>query len=606
MRIKYFIIICFILCSSLLQAQSLLDKQVTIDVKRQRLDQVLEIISNQGQFYFSYNSAIIKKDSLVSLSISKPLMQVLQALLPDHYEFRESGNYVIIRKAPIKVTLSTVAVKPEQKFYSLSGYVLDEGTASWIRQATVYEKNQLASAQTNEGGYFKLKLRQKIRRPFITVSKEFYQDTSFTIDGGNDQQITVTLVPLSSQVITVIGPDDYFAPDQLKLRVVRSDSSIAEYTYLRPDSLKVEATGMARFLLSSRQRFQSLNLRRFFTTRPYQVSLTPGLGTHGYLSAQVINNFSLNVLGGYNGGVRGVEVGGLFNLDKKDVSFLQAAGLFNIVGGKVRGLQVAGVSNTVLDSVTGLQAAGVHNYSKGHFKGFQISGVYNHAADSVTGMQASGVGNFSNRNVRGVQLAGVINVAGKEVKGAQISGVINYARKLKGVQIGLINISDSSEGVGIGLINVVLHGYHKLAFYSDEVVNANVAFKTGSHKLYNILHAGMNFSDSNEVFSFGYGLGSQLQLSKRISLNPEITAQHLYLGSWDFANILSKARLNLNIGIGKYVTLFGGPVFNVYYSNQDVSFTGYRKSFPPKGYRDFRLGNDVKGWIGWNAGISFF
>jgi hypothetical protein len=249
---------------------------------------------------------------------------------------------------------------------------------------------------------------------------------------------------------------------------------------------------------------------------------------------------------------------------------------------------------------------GVSNFVQGKYGGMQVAGVYNHVTDSVKGFQIAGVANFANDNVRGLQIAGVANVSTQEISGVQLSGVINYAKHVKGVQIGLINIADSSDGVGIGLINIVFKGYHKLSFYADDLVNANAAFKTGNRKLYNILHAGMNFSDSNEVFTFGYGFGTEINLGKIFTINPEVTAQHLYLGSWDYANILSKFRLNLNIKLGKTFSLFGGPVFNAYYTEQDVHFKGYRSSIPPSGYKVYKISDNVKGWLGWNAGISFF
>jgi hypothetical protein len=363
---------------------------------------------------------------------------------------------------------------------------------------------------------------------------------------------------------------------------------------------------MGQFLLSPRQKIQSLNLKKFFTSRPFQVSFTPGLGTHGSLSSQVINNFSFNILGGYNGGVNGLEAGGLFNIDKKYVQYGQVAGLFNIVGGHMNGLQVAGLNNTVLDTVKGVQISGVSNIVKGKLTGFQVGGVYNHVTDSVKGVQVAGVGNFSKKQVSGAQIAGVANISNRGITGVQVSGVINYARHLKGVQVGLINVSDTSEGFSIGLINIVLKGYHKLVFSTDEVVNLNAAFKTGSHKLYNILQAGINLKDSAEVFSFGYGIGSEFSLGNTVTLNPEITAQHLYLGSWDYANILSRFHLNLNLKLGKYVSLFAGPVFNVYYSEQAVTFPGYKSPIPDGDYHQYKLGSNVKGWLGWNAGINFF
>ena len=106
-----------------------------------------------------------------------------------------------------------------------------------------------------------------------------------------------------------------------------------------------------------------------------------------------------------------------------------------------------------------------------------------------------------------MQIAGVANISNREMNGVQIAGVINYTKKLKGVQIGLINIADTSAGYSIGLINIIIKGYHKLSFSANEIENVNAAFKTGNSKLYSILKAGVNLSDSNKVYSFGYGLG---------------------------------------------------------------------------------------------------
>src|SRR4051812_5607202 len=107
--------------------QNLLSKNISLDVNRQRLDNVLEILSNKGDFYFSYNSKIVKKDSLVSLSVrNRSVRETLGLLFNNSYEFVESGNYVIIRKTPIRMTMVTNKAAVEDKLYSVSGYVFDE------------------------------------------------------------------------------------------------------------------------------------------------------------------------------------------------------------------------------------------------------------------------------------------------------------------------------------------------------------------------------------------------------------------------------------------------------------------------------------------------
>ena len=603
---KLFLLLFFVGMLNVLQAQSLLTRNISMDVNRQRLDQVLEIISNKGNFYFSYNSSIIRQDSLVTLSVSnQTVREVLNRLFPSNYEFRESGNYIIIRKAPIRITLVTNKTVATEKYYLVSGYVLDDQTAQHINQATVYEKNQLVAANTNEEGYFKLKLKQKNKAAELTVSKQFYEDTTVYIEPGVNQQLTITLMPVFIGANTIIGPEDYLAPEQLKVRV-QTDSTITEYTYVRTDSVKVERTAVGKFFLSSKQLLQSLNLNKFFTERPFQVSVVPGLSSRGKLAPQVTNNVSFNLFGGYNGGVNGIEVGGLFNINRLDVQYVQVTGIFNITGGNQIGFQGGGISNTVLGSTEGVQVGGISSFTKGKFNGFQAGGIYNHVGDSLAGVQVAGIANYVRNKASGVQIAGISNFSNRDMKGVQISGVFNYAKRLKGLQIGLINVADTSSGFSIGLINIILKGYHKLSFSTDEVVNINGAFKTGNTKLYSILKGGVNLDNDERVVTFGYGLGSEWRLGKIFSINPELTGQYLFLGNWDYTNLLGKINVNLTIHAGKYFSIFAGPVFNVYYSDGIHPAAGYKATIPPAGFHIYDIEKNVKGWFGYHAGINFF
>ncbi len=112
----------------------------------------------------------------------------------------------------------------------------------------------------------------------------------------------------------------------------------------------------------------------------------------------------------------------------------------------------------------------------------------------------------------------------------------------------------------------------------------NAAFKTGNSKLYSILNAGVNTDANTKLYSFGYGLGSELPLNKRksLTLNPELSSQYLYLGSWNYTNILNKLHLNFNVKLNKYISLFAGPSFAVYISDQKTGIAGYRSYIPPR------------------------
>ncbi|MFT3824739.1 MAG: STN and carboxypeptidase regulatory-like domain-containing protein [Chitinophagaceae bacterium] len=589
------------------KGQSILDRRISIDVTGQRLARVLELLSNKGNFYFSYNSNIIQRDSIVNITVTdRSIRQVLDQLLKNRYTYIENNNYIILRRAVIQSSIVSNTVPSEEKLYTITGFVMNAMTGEKMPDVSVYEKERLISTLTDQQGYFEIKLKSRYKRASLTASKASFSDTSITVTPRFNQQIIIAIIPEETTVATVtISPVDFERPDSI---TIPAKDSITIPSLLIPKE-EVERTAAGKFLLSAKQKIQSINLKRFFAERPFQVSLLPGISTQGKLSAQVSNKLSFNILGGYTGGVKAFELGGLFNINKKDVRLAQVGGLFNVTGGTVTGVQIGGVNNTVLDNVTGVQIAGVNNYVQGKFIGWQIGGVYNHTTDSVRGLQLAGVSNFSRRYIFGAQISGVLNVAKKDVEGLQLSGVFNYTKRLKGVQIGLINIADTSDGYSIGLINIIFKGYHKFDFYNSEALDLNAAFKTGSQKLYSILLLGSTPRKDNKIYSFGYGMGHEITLSKRFTLNPEITSQYIYMGSWDYFNLLTRLTAHLHIRFGKYFSLFAGPSLSIYQSEQQQVFPGYASSLLPESYHTFKISSGdskAKGWFGWNVGFSLF
>ncbi|HEY9176778.1 MAG TPA: hypothetical protein VIN07_03765 [Flavipsychrobacter sp.] len=582
-------------------AQSHLSKGVSVKATQKTVEEVLDIIGRQGKFYFSYNSKVVPADSLVDIDAwNKTVVQALDALFkPGRFEYKETQNHVIIQSPSAG------------QYWYVSGYVIDGLTGERVRDVSVFDAGQLVASLTNDQGYFKLKLRDKMPSTTINVSKSLYNDTLINIKPGVDQEVKVTLNPRSISMDTV---------------VISSKESF------------VEGTWLGKVFLSSKLRMQSLNIGKFFVDMPVQGSIIPGLSSQGRMSAQVVNRFSFNMLGGYTAGVDGMEMAGVFNINKKSVRYLQVAGVFNVTGGNAAGVQASGVYNQVMDSVAGLQVAGLANVVKGKVAGVQGAGIYNLSIGRVTGgqlsgvvnttinrldgLQAAGVINSAIKNVAGAQAAGVINLAIKDVKGVQaagvvnacagsmrglqVSGVVNYATRLRGAQIGLVNIADSSSGVGIGLFSFVLKGYHKMSVSANEAFTYNVALKTGTHWLYNIYSAGASLQQGGNAYILGTGYGSELPISKRFSINPELTGHAIYLGNWSEVNSMVRLQLNLNVHLGKYVSLFAGPSFSGYWDNKQPKVEGYKTEILPSGYKRTAYGSNLSSWVGWNAGVTIF
>lgn len=602
-------IIVTLLCLVAMQgySQDIFSRRISIDVTNQPLNIVLKLISNKGNFYFSYNSTIIRRDSLVSLSANnRTVRQVLEQLFGNNISFNQyNNNYVILRKVVATSSNVTQPTPVEEKLYTVTGVVVNAETGEAISNASIYEKQRLVSTLTNNNGTFVIKLKSRYSTASLTISRELFEDTTITIQPKYNQQVTIAIEPVQvNHSMVTVTPADYGKPDTVFAVPVKDSISVPLIVQKGPQ--QVEKTGLGKFFVSTKQRIQSLNLSKFFTDRPYQVSFIPGLGTHGKLSGQVINNFSFNVLGGYTAGTNGFEIAGLFNIVKQDAKYTQIAGIFNAVGGDVTGVQVGGITNLVLGGYKGVQVAGINNHVSGKVKGWQIGGIHNHSGDSVSGIQIGGISNYARDKVAGVQVSGIGNFANRTMSGVQIGGIFNYAKTLNGLQIGLVNVADSSNGYSIGLLNLVWKGYHKLSFSTNEVFTANAAFKSGNRKLYSILIASANFKQNEKAYGAGYGLGTELMLGNKFSINPELTWQYLYLGDFDYGNMLGRVQLQLNFKLNKFISIYAGPAFSIFNTNQPAAVEGYKFPVQPKDYHTYNLWTNTTGWIGWNAGINFF
>lgn len=565
-----------------------LNKRISLEISGKPLWEVLDMVSRKGDFYFSYSGDVFNRDSLVSISSrNETVRDILDRIFLGRVDYRERDRYVILRSTTRHFSIYPESIRADSRRYLISGQVLDENTGLPVTDASVYEKRLLASTLTNKEGYFRMRLRGDFQSVILTVSKEAYRDTSMMFLS------TVT-----------IKPEGYNYEDD-------------ETSYA---SNIVERLGIGRFMVSARQRIQSLNIAGFMANSPFQASLLPGLSSHGMFSSQVVNKASLNLFGGYTAGVNGVEMAGLFNINKENVQYFQIGGLANIVGGSVLGFQGAGLVNSVLDSVSGMQigglvndvrrnvngwqSAGLINYDRMNFKGLQIGGLANIVSGRSEAAQFAGLANVSESS-GGVQVGGLTNISRKEMKGVQIAGLFNYAKVMKGLQIGLFNFADTSSGFSVGLINWVNNGYHKISISANDVFNTHLAVKTGTPQFYSMLIASANISELNKVYSAGYGFGHDRAFNKSLSMSAELSAQGLYLGVWDYPNILSKAQLNMQVKLVKGLSLFAGPSYSVYFSDPaSTSAYGYKLNIAPDRARSYN--SRIKGWIGWNAGITLF
>lgn len=409
-----------LLWPSCLMAQQQLQQTVSFRAVNWPVDSVLSKITAQSGLSFSYAGRPFRGDSLVTLTVQrKPIRQVLDQLFLGRIRYSVVDGHIVLN--------ATEGAR--ERFYTISGYVRDKHNGQMIVNASIYERSDLMSAFTNTEGYFHLRLKDKGRQPSvqITVSKELYVDTMLYVMPGFDREISIAISPAM--------------PVQLREFTVSDD---------------VDKTWLGTRLLSEGLRRQTRNIGKFFAEKPVQTSLVPSLGSHGKMAGQVVNKFSLNLVGGYSAGLDGVEIAGGYNINKGNAQYAQVAGIFNLVGGTVKGVQVAGIFNRNMHYVEGAQIGGISNVADGRLLGAQISGIFNRAVDSVNGIQIAGLYNRIQGNVTGGQISGLMNHSGGHLEGIQVSGLINRVQgAAQGAQItGLINYTAEMRGIQIaGLVN---------------------------------------------------------------------------------------------------------------------------------------------------------
>lgn len=586
----------------------LLERSITITLDNVPMGEALKIVSREAGVTFSYSSKLFDESQPVTQRFTnQTIREILDELFKGAIEYRERGKYIILIRGKEKVA--------ETDPKMLSGYVIDEATGQRLRNVSVYDPTTLASAVTDEYGFFKLEIKNPTAEEVrLAVKKAQYTDTLVVVPKKNRQLLKIPIK---------------FDADRIE---TMADSVGSKFTRF-----------FNRIFQAAEDAVNMENIRDTIY-RKTQFGFVPFIGTNGGLSGNVINDYSFNMFGGYSLGNRVFEFGGLFNANRGNVSGVQIAGLANGVLGRsdavqvagllnlgadeVYGAQISGLANVALASARGSGIAGMANVSLGDQRGVYVAGFANVSTGASGPVQMAGFTNLSKGEFRGAQVAGFTNVVTSNLKGAQISGFanvadgnvsgaqvasfFNFGRDVSGTQIGLFNYARSMRGVPVGLLSFVAKGYHKLEISADEIFYLNVAFRTGVRHFYNILTVGakpQSFDQEQSFWTFGYGIGTAPKLAKWLSLNVDVTSNQIVYGKIEKINLLNKVYTGLDFHLTKNFSVFGGITLNGqvtdrFYTEYPELFTHYEPSI----IKERTLSNDLnlRMWWGGKVGIRFF
>ncbi|SKB95543.1 STN and carboxypeptidase regulatory-like domain-containing protein [Dyadobacter psychrophilus] len=588
--------------ASFLNAQDLLEKRISLNVTNRPLDETLQKIGDLGGFSFSYSPDIVDVKGRVSIQANNlSVREILTALFKDKVSFKERRRYIILQKIEVPKD-----EKPDN--FNLNGYIIDNQTGRKLANASIYESATLASAVSNQYGYYKIRLPVSLTAVRLEVRKEDYIGKTISIASREDKYLQIklnpdTLKPLSGKAARAVSIKDSlhhkvaipqfeiaseaeFELDTVIAQVASSRASSRPEFNLTKESEKFRTTYrkvQSSFVSAFASAKQAIHTRNIEDTlyQQFQASILPFLGTNHELSGNIINDYSVNLIAGYSLGVNKLEVGSLLNVVRGNVNGFQLAGFSNIVGRDVSGFQYANVLNITLGSVHGFQGTNFINY----------------------------IG----KNLRGFQFAGVGNVVVGTLEGYQLSAGYNYAHTVRrGHQIGFVNYADSTATTPFGLFSYVrTNGYRRYEFSTDEFNYFNTAYKTGVRAFYNIFSLGTSGVVNNKpLLTLGYGFGTAQNLGKGWGINADITANLVLFKDEPLEDVgtgLFKATLAVEKKLGKQFALFAGPSVNLLTSRH----SGIMDAEKSKGLSPIWFcgrpddSRKTYGWVGVQAGIRF-
>lgn len=252
----------------------------------------------------------------------------------------------------------------------------------------------------------------------------------------------------------------------------------------------------------------------------------------------------------------------VLNKAPKGRNFPVMIGAANFAEGSNRGVMI-GLANSVGQGQNGTMMS-LLNHAGGDVRGAQF-GLMNALGQRGQGA-LFGVINYTAQHYRGTQF-GVMNVT-KSFSGLQC-GVVNLTSASQGFQLGVINYCDDTRGgVPFGVLSIVREGgYQAVEISSDFMFPVSMAFKSGVPEFYTSLIVAAN-PDFDRSFALGAGVGSIVELSRKVFFNPEFSYNaSLGSGSASFFDLSP----NFGYRFGGHFSLLAAPVFAMQHTDRDTA-----------------------------------
>ena len=179
--------------------------KVTLDMKNMSLEQVMDEIEKQSEFYFIFNQKQIDANRIVDIQADNKL---ITDILPDlfngtHVNYTVLDRKILLTTDPLENNLLVIASETELQQKSISGTVTDAGSGEAMPGVNILVTGTTIGAITSVDGKYSITVPDKavaLRFSFIG-----YSDQEVLIAGKSVIDVALVSEALSLEEVVVIG-----------------------------------------------------------------------------------------------------------------------------------------------------------------------------------------------------------------------------------------------------------------------------------------------------------------------------------------------------------------------------------------------------------------
>ncbi len=205
MGFRFLILFISFLLSSYLYGQQegnlILQSEISIRLTDQPVSTVLDSISRQIGYYFSYDPVLVQANRKINVSFSKvSLEKILNAIFKQQFVYKILKDQIIITKGSNFSGNEGALRNPEDDFLLLSGKVIDLDNNSPIPYASVSIWNRPVGTISNSDGEFDLKILDEQKDDTLIFSCVGYQKYFLPVRDFEFEKNSIYLRPVSIRI----------------------------------------------------------------------------------------------------------------------------------------------------------------------------------------------------------------------------------------------------------------------------------------------------------------------------------------------------------------------------------------------------------------------